>query len=391
MTACGQAVRGSALSGEPDVRKLDAGQYPVRQSRLIDILDQQDYPFLEAVRMSDSVLNPYEVDSKYGQGAIAGPALTAQDMTRYLVPPVEAVLQKYGMVLGFFSSASDKSTPLANARDSSKDREGLFVAVSRFPDEQSAESAATEMNDADFSWNPDNVAVQLPRYSQATAHWRPSVPTLGSTTSHGVFVISILAERRDTNIDALVEMTQKYLDAETKALDGYTPTPRDKFNTLRQDPDRLLVRTLHVDMVVQRPSSGEVVYTRRGFLNKTSRSSYVAFVTNQAGRHQIMTDAQVDRVAVSGLSTVFRTNGVAAARKFVSDYPRIDAEGFRRDYDPPLDVRDSYCYEDLRATSDDRFRCLIAYRSFAIYVQSAQLYDAQQRVVAQYALLANTQ
>jgi len=52
---------------------------------------------------------------------------------------------------------------------------------------------------------------------------------------------------------------------------------------------------------------------------------------------------------------------------------------------------DSYCYEDLRATSDDRFRCLIAYQPYAVYVQSPQLYDAQQRVVAQYAMLANTQ
>jgi hypothetical protein len=235
-------VPGTASPGEPDVRSWDVGNYVTTPNTTMPTLNAANYALLEAYRLADNVLNPYEVDPRYGFGAAAGPALDAASAAKYLVPQSESVLTAHRFVQGFYSSAADNSVPLEDGRGVVRQREGIFAMVLRFPDAQNATAAAKELDAADFAWNPNNIAVQIPGYSQTEAHWRPTVPTLGSSTAHGVFVVSILAETRNADLPTLTGMTRKYLDAEIPVLDRFVPTPPDKWSTLRQDPDHLVAQ-----------------------------------------------------------------------------------------------------------------------------------------------------
>ncbi|MFI6167177.1 hypothetical protein ACIBCN_10335 [Nocardia sp. NPDC051052] len=380
---CASTVGGAGSAAEVDVRTLDTGVFPTEQPKISAHLDEIGYARLEAARMAGAVLSPSEVDAKYTVGASAQVHTDVQSVTRYLAEPVIPVLQKYGFVLGFSTGSADDVRPLEAAEAGSRQREGLTVTVLRFPDATAAKSAAAEIDAVDFAINPENVAVQLPKYADARAHWRPSVPTLGSTTAHGIYVISVLADTRTTDINRLVEASQKYLDAEVRELDKFTPTPTGKFSTLRQDPDGVLVRVMHDGGVVHAPDGqGEVVLTLRGYLN---------YVQDQPGRLPVLQRAGVDRVAVTPDAFGFRARDDAAAAQFVSESAELGNVVDRRAVDPPADVPGASCVQDYVAQKPAQFRCFVSYRRYAALVLGGRLWETQQRAAAQYALLANSQ
>ncbi|MFX0576199.1 hypothetical protein ACHQ4I_16780 [Nocardia nepalensis] len=335
--------------------------------------------------MADAVRNPHEVDAKYALGATASAHTDPGSVARYLYDSTIPVLRKYGMVVGFSSAAADTEVPPEKAlyEISGQQREGLTVTVTRFPDESTAKAAAVELDAVDLAVNPENVAVKLPKYPQAAAHWRPSLPTLGSTTAHGIFVVSVYAVTRNPDLNVLIAITQKYLDAEMSALDAFSPTPTREITTLQQDSDRMLTRTIYDNGKVGRPDgNSNVVYTTRGYLN---------YVLDQAGRSRALGNAGVDRVAVGQLAYLFRARDELAAKQWVKESAELGEPADRRDVDPPAEVPDAVCIEDRFTTAATRFRCFVSYRRYGALILGTRLWETQQRAAAQYALLANTQ
>ncbi|MET8873432.1 hypothetical protein [Nocardia sp. NPDC004604] len=383
VSGCGATVHGSGVAAEIDVRTLDVGALPTSPPKLSSRLSDLGYRRLEAARMSDAVLSPHEVDGKYTGGAAAAAHTEARSVTFYLADAVVPVLQKYDFVVGFSTGSADDSRPLTKATHGSHEREGLVITVLRFPDATAAEAAAKELDTVDFGLSPENVAVTLPKYPTSSAHWRPAVPTLGSTTAHGVYVVSVLADARSADLTRLTEMTQKYLDAELPELDKFVPTPIGKLNTLRQDPDSVLIRALHAGGVVPEPDGqGEVVYTARGYLN---------YILDQGGRFPVLQRAGVDRVAMTPSVLVFRTRDDAAATVFVAESVELGAAVDRRAVDPPEDVPNTACVQDYSAQSSDaQFRCFVTYRCYVALLLGRRLWETQQRAAAQYALFANS-
>ncbi|MET7771494.1 hypothetical protein [Nocardia sp. NPDC005366] len=384
LVGCASTIDGTSVAGEVDVRTLDTGRFPTESPTFMAQLFRSDYLGLEAARMADAVLSPHLVDSDYALGATASAHIAPESVVRYLFDTTVPVLRKYGMIVAFSTASADTRVPPEKALydTTGQQREGLTVTVTRFPDESSARAAATELDAVDAAANADNVRVQLPKYPRAVAHWRPSSPTLGSTTPHGVFVVSVYAVTRKTDLAVLTEMTQKYLDAEVAALDAFTPTPLGKLSELHQDPDRLLIRTLHDNGAVGRPDgNSEVVYTTRGYLN---------YVLDQPGRSKVLNDAGVDRVAVAPLTFAFRTRDATAARRWVRDSAGLGDPADIRAVDSPVDVPDSSCVEDRFTSTPQRFRCFVAYDRYGVLVLGSRLWETQQRAAAQYALLANT-
>ncbi|MEU7142621.1 hypothetical protein ABZ942_24460 [Nocardia sp. NPDC046473] len=380
---CASSVQGTGVSGEPDVRALDTGRFPTAPPKIAAHLDDLGYARLEAARLADAVLSPHEVDPKYAIGASARVHTDAQSVGQYLAEPAIAVLLNHGFVLGFSTGSVEEGAPLTDAAADSRQRDGLTVTVSRFPDATAAKAAAAELDAVDLGLNPENAAVSLPKYPDSRAHWRPAFPTLGSTTPHGNYVISVLAETRTADINRLVDATQKYLDAEVAELDKFTATPIGKFSTLRQDPDGVLVRVIHDKGVVPPPDGqGEVVLTLRGYLN---------YVQDQSGRFPVLRRAGVDRVAVAPSAFGFRATDDAAAARFVAESAELGNAADRRAVDPPTDVPGAACVQDYVAPKDAQFRCFVSYRRYAALVLGGRLWETQQRAAAQYALLANDQ
>ncbi|WP_159080731.1 DUF7373 family lipoprotein [Nocardia suismassiliense] len=380
---CASTVHGTGISSEIDVRSLDTGKFPTTPAKVPARLDDVGYARLEAARMADAVLSPHEVDPTYSAGASALMHTDVQSVTRYLAEPTIPVLLNHGFVLGFSTGSAEDVLPLTTAAAGSRQREGLTVTVLRLRDAAAAKAAAAELDAVDFALNPENVAVSLPKYPDSRAHWRPSVPTLGSTTAHGIYVISVLADSRTADINRLVEATQKYLDAEVAELDKFTPTPVGNFSTLHQDPDGLLARVMHDQGVVAGPDGqGEVVLTLRGYLN---------YVLDQSGRLPVLRRAGVDRVAVAPSAFGFRTADDAAAARFVAESAELGNPVDRRAVDPPADVPGALCVQDYVAPKEAQFRCFVAYRRYVALVLGARLWETQQRAAAQYAVLANAQ
>ncbi|WP_157121294.1 DUF7373 family lipoprotein [Nocardia miyunensis] len=384
VAGCSSVLHPNAVAGEVDVRTLDTDSYSsTKPPALLNHLAAFGYAYLEAARLADAVLSPYEVEPRYFWGAAAGAQVAPESVTEYLADPVVKVLYDNGFIVGFSTGAADSVTPLTKAVYGTHDHEGIRVTVLRFPDAASARSAAQQADAVDMALNSQNTRVELPKYADAFAHWRPTVPTLGSTLAHGAFVVNILADARTTDLTRLTEMTQKYLAAELPVLDKFVPTPDEKIAALQQDPDHILVRTLHDGEVVGGPADGsEIVYTLRAYLN---------YVQDQGTRYPVMRRAGIDRVAVAPSAYVFRTRDAAAAEQFVVESAHLGDAASRRDVDPPERVPNAMCVENYTAPAAARFRCFVAYRRYAALVLGQQLWRTQERAASQYALLANAQ
>ncbi|MBF6330441.1 DUF7373 family lipoprotein [Nocardia transvalensis] len=382
LAGCSSTTAGNGQPAEIDVRTLETGNFPTTTPRLETRLDRTGYLRLEAARMAAAVRSPYLVDAKYSVGASASTHVDSRSVAQYLDVSAVPILTKYGFIVGFSTASADDVMPLDKATRNTHGREGLAVTVLRFPDVASAKSAAIEIDGADFAAHSENVAVRLPNYPGSVAHWRPSVPTLGSTTAHGIYVVSILADSRAPDLSRLVEITQHYLDVELPELDRFLPTPVDMLEDLPRDPDRLLARTLHNSGVVPPPDGqGEVVYSLPGYLN---------YILDQAGRYPVLERAGVDRVSVTPTVFVFRTRDASAAERFVGDSTALGDPATHSPVDPPEGVPSSVCVRDLTARDEGEFRCFVAYGRYAALVLGHRLWETQQRAAAQYALLANS-
>ncbi|MFG1789923.1 hypothetical protein [Nocardia sp. NPDC049149] len=379
---CASTEPGTGVPGEPDVRTLDTGRFPTARPSQPTRLDEVGYARLEAARLAGAVLSPHEVDAVYSNGMSAQVHTDVQSLTRYLAEPVIPVLLNHGFLLGFSTGSADEKRA-QQAPDGSTVRAGLTVTVLRFPDAAAAKAAAVELDAVDLGLSPENAPATLPKYPDSRAHWRPGVPSLGSTTPHGNYVISVLTEARTPDLNRLVESTQKYLDAEVVELDKFTPTPVGKFSTLRQDPDGLLARVIHDQRVVPAPDGqGEVVLSLRGYLN---------YLQDQTGRYPVLQRAGVDQIAVTPDAFGFRTRDDAAAMTFVRESAELGNAVDRRAVDPPDDVPGAQCVQDYLAFKEGQFRCFVSYRRYVALVIGPRLWETQQRAAAQFALLANSQ
>ncbi|MCX4097846.1 hypothetical protein [Nocardia sp. alder85J] len=381
VTGC-TTIRGTGTPAEIDVHTLDTGRYSAQPPTMSRIVDRVGYLRIEAARLAGAVLSPYSVDPAYAVGASAEAHTDTSSVTDYLYETTVPALTAHGFLVGFSTGSADSVMPLTKAVHGTREREGLTVTVLRFPGPEDAAAAAHDMDAADFAANPENTAVQLPDYPDAAAHWRPSVPTLGTTLAHDAFVIAILADARTTDLDRLVQTTQRYLRAELPELDHFEPTPPDQLSTLQQDPDHVLIRTLHASPHIPAPDGqGELVFTLPGYSN---------YVLDQGSRLPVLQRAVVDRVAVTPAALVFRTRDAAAAQQFVRDSAELGDPVNHRPVDPPDKVPGAVCRRDLDVVPAGEFRCFVSYGRYAALLLGQRLWETQQRAAAQYALLANS-
>ena len=240
-SSCTSTVEGRAEPGEVDISTLDVGAYPTGKQRLSPSLFEDDYKVLEGVRFADAIVTPYEVEPKYSHGLGGKLEMTPEDVDVQLPSFFQPVLRSHGMIMAFRTAGADSGLAAGQSFESGS-FEGLSATIMRFPDEGAAKAASAEMDAVDFAHNRENVAVTLPDLPEASAHWRPDVPTLGASVPHGIFVISVFAGRRSVDLTALTKMVTDYLHAEISALDTFVPTPVDEFESIEQDPDGMQVR-----------------------------------------------------------------------------------------------------------------------------------------------------
>ncbi|MCP2289271.1 hypothetical protein ACFYT3_19405 [Nocardia amikacinitolerans] len=381
LTGCG-SVAGTALPGELDVRNLAVGTYPV-DKHAYDQDSNGDGALLEGMRMSEAVVPTVRIDPSltFGRGStVLADTEAALDFVANVSKPV---LDNRKMVTGFAASGSDKADPAGQTRPAA-DATAITNVVFRFPDEATAKLAARELEDADIGVSDQNRRLGSTKYPDAYLHWRPGVPNVGAFLAHRQFVISLFVQRPRADSTDLVNWVDKTFAAQVPALDKFQPTPVDKLDTLKVDPEGLLARVAVADRSGHSPDPVSfAIYSGNHGVHSSD---------DQAATQRLIEETGVDKIAIVDASSVTRTRDSDAAQKLLTGL--IDTAGDQ--FDPanaPNDVPGAKCLQ-LNSKGDPereyKYRCYVPYKRYVGVVTSDKEPDVRQKVAAQYALLANS-
>ncbi|MFB8002178.1 hypothetical protein [Nocardia sp. NPDC056000] len=284
-----------------------------------------------------------------------------------------------GFIAGFATSAqSDQDYGISY---------GASDSVLLFDSEQAASSAAAAL--AQRGWSSVNdipprvEPVHSAAHPTAISSWLPDSQVLASWYATGKFVIVALAESeesRSLNLsdrDLLQTLTDKTITLTSERLRSFTPTPRDQLTTVPFDPDGMLRISLprpDGDSYTNLPG----VYTPAAFLHlendpERAKSRYDKF--------------GVDRVAANG-GRIYRARDMQAAKQLRDD---LVMNRFTRPVESPIGLPTARCRRYRGpVNASTQFYCYVAFDRYVVMTWGLQLADAQQRVSAQYSILARS-
>ncbi|QLY31912.1 hypothetical protein H0264_06290 [Nocardia huaxiensis] len=384
-TGCGSPSDEPAPAPDVDLSKLDVGNYNTTPREIQkSVFDRAR--FSEGQRLSSVVPLPMDIDPRFTiQHGVANPYQVLAFIN------VEKGLGKSatgfdsngnGFIAGFRSSAySDSDIGI-----------GLTLAVSvlLFQDEQSAAAAATTLADLRLSQTDAAERVRIDKFPAALVQWKPGSPEIEGFLASGRYVIythnkdyakeslrdeGILAVPPD--LPAMTSLVIKSLETVQPRLSAFQPTPYDQLADLALDHDGMLGRSLQKpDDEKKRDAAG--LYDRVGGLHLS---------IDPAKDRTLFDETGVDWVA-NHAGLVYRAKDAASAQRITADravVPRL----YRR-ADSPQNLPGAKCRE-FRGSDMfiPRFHCTVTYDRYSAESWSSQLTDAQQRISAQYALLAN--
>ncbi|MBL1075120.1 hypothetical protein JK358_12025 [Nocardia sp. 2] len=384
-SAC-MEISGNPVAGEIDVRKLEVGQYKVSKFSYNQNAGNSA-ALLEGFRMSEAVVPTVRIDSSltYGRGGRAT-VDTADATDAGLADVSKPVLDRNKMITAFIASGTDK-IPLSGGK-SEPGATTITNMVLRFPDSQTAKTAARELEDADFNVAADiNKKVPLSQYPDAYVHWRPGVPNMGTFMAYKDFVISLLIERPTADEQDLLSWVRKTLDAQVPLLDKFVPTPESKLSSLQVDPDDLLARVV----VKDRPKNGTTTPDPTAFA-VYGPTKIIHNANNESDIEKAVTASGADAIAYSDYSTVIRTRDDAGAQTMLSALVADESDHYDT-IAAPNDLPGAKCVQ-LNSKGDTEIeyknRCYVAYKRFIGVVSSDSEADVRQKIAAEYALLANS-
>ncbi|WP_405489195.1 hypothetical protein [Nocardia sp. NBC_00511] len=405
LTGCG-AVSGNPVPGEIDIRKLSVGTYPIEplDSRFSYSHTISGGLELATGRIDDAVVSGPDVDPSITHGVLSVNLQIPEGLGLVLSSVAKPVAESNNMLFG--SSASASTKPLSNVRAANigevyapfgpytpdPSATSFNVTVLQFPDEQRAGAAAEQMEAADFNVAADqNQRVTIDSHPDAKAHWRPGIPSMGTTIAHGHYVVSIFVQQPNPELAGLKSLTEKILAVQLPLLEKLKPLSRRDMLRLDYDPQGMMRRTLHPEKGALPHSESEITRTPRGFLHN---------VDDQSTWKKLLEDNGVDSTATAldgGLLLRARdSNAATALWTGITSATTAPA-------DKQADVPDTVCTETSNTVKpyrfdqedawdhSDRFICTLHYDRYVARVAGTQLADVTQRAAAQYALLVNSQ
>ncbi|MFF0542614.1 DUF7373 family lipoprotein [Nocardia thailandica] len=379
LAAC--AVSGTPVAGEPDVRTLEVGRYPVDAHTYTETAGSAS-ALVEGTRMAEAVVPSVEIDPSliYGRGGTVIPDVDrALDFVANVSKPV---LENRKLVTGYAALGADKPDPAGQSRPDPK-ATAITTAVLRFPDAASATLAARELEDVDIAVSPDNRKLASTKYPDAYVHWRPTVPTIGAFLARKDFVISLFIQRPTADAADLTAWVDKTFAAALPVLDRFEPTPMNELDALPVDTDRLLARAVVADRGAQAPNANTfAVYGTRHMINNSD---------DEAARRRLVTETGADLVALVEAGSVTRVRDQSAAETLMKGL--IDDSAHYDAISAPNDVPTAKCLQ-LNSSGDSKkeykYRCYVAYKRYLGIASSDTEPDVRQKITAQYALLANS-
>lgn len=368
-----------AKPGEVDGAALDPANYPTKpRPPMGKGGDRQHVAVLEANRIADVVVGPWEVDPAInepaGIGMTFGGSPILPERLQLVTSEQAAEVGKPGMITGYASIRKIQ------------DQKVLSNVVLEMKDPAAAKAAARDMPQkmldyaGQYEFTQGTSVVPIAGHDDAFAVASTNTKyqedglshTVRSFTARGPFILMQMAQS-NTDVAEAVSLISKTLDLQKLAIDAFTATPAAELVNLPKDPTGLLARALPL-------APKEESFTNNATLGPRAMLHQEPSATTAS---KMYADAGAD-VKVIGNATVVRTRDNAAAKTLAAGYSKTEG-GAVAPADAVPNLADSTCYE---VTGLDKFACTAAFDRYMFVVYSHRLKDAQQMAAAQYLMLA---
>ncbi|WP_280453390.1 DUF7373 family lipoprotein [Nocardia cyriacigeorgica] len=380
-TSCGSDTE--AATPAVDLTQLDVGGYPTLP-RQLGAPKNKDVPRLvEAQRLANIMPLPVEIDPRFGYQGPGTRTFLLPDES-HLSPIHRWISEEHfaddakGFISGFSATAqSTKASALATTLSST-------VLIFTYP--AAATHAAAKLSRARFLRDDKGPVepAKLNKFPAAHVRWQPGQQTLASWLAQDEFVIVTIAYNAEalmlgeSDLPGLSALAEKAITATSTSLEKFEPTPADKLMENSIDPDGMrsisLARPMG-DSFVNVPGT----YDLHGSLH---------FPTDPVERKQELVDAGVDRVAHDA-GELYRTADAESAQELKDKSSQLNR--MFRSAPAPKGLPQATCTEYKGpAQGAIRFYCHVAFDRYYAFMAAEQLLDAQQRISAQYAILANS-
>lgn len=375
LAGCSSTVAGTPVVDPSGLPKPETGSFATT-ARTIGPTSQADGETLEGYRMAAVVPFIHDVDSTmHFRGDVKTGARDAvQQGVKNLFG--QAAADALGAKPEAWVTVGAGDKPQGTKYDPKNKERGETVAVFRMAGAAEAASVvgpALRAIDKDTSGKdgPAKVRTAIPGYDSAVAYTQ-DIPYSGTVT------VAFLAYKQyviGAYSDFSVDQIRDYFDRQTKALDGFQPTPLDKVSTLQRDPEGVAKLTLA-------PAKGDGGYAlpaRAAVLSQTDVARSV----------KTFADAGVDVVGMGG-STVYRAKDAQGAQHVVDEFSAENRATFPKNQESKVTgAPGATCltYPPYEGASSTNTWCIVAVGRYVGEVATSQRQQAEQAIAAAYVIL----
>ncbi|MEV6095071.1 hypothetical protein [Nocardia sp. NPDC051981] len=375
MAACGGSGGDTSdygpYSGKPSTSDFD--QKPSKARGML----------VESLRLGEHIMYATDIDPEIGMGRGGGVFADRLGLglgDSVISAPETRAANGHDPLAAFGAMAASKSYADYTA---GKPQKFLATSLVEFPDEAAASAAAADMDRADFEANADNVPVAVDAFPAAISHWRPGIPTLGSTMAYKSLVIRVYVQSLDPDLGTLVDMVTRSYRRQIDLLANYTPTPSADLPKLQLDPGKLLPRTVLTDD----PMPTAMKFAVWGV------HAYSALLDSPAEDAKANAEHGINTVAVSYNKRLFKMRDATAAKNYAG---YLDGQPGDTEYIPIRGVSglpDVACRQLSKPSKNleaRRFRCVMFRGEYVATVYSNTDIDLRQLAGAQYSVMGGT-
>ncbi|MCV7398570.1 hypothetical protein H7K24_00145 [Mycobacterium fragae] len=369
------------------VALLDTGKYPTTASHPVGTAGSESSgALLEAQRMAEYVVGPWEVNAKLRESNFAS-TQAAPDVDLLKIA-LEELLP--GPVLDI-AAAHGIITTFATSRYSHGSQSALTNVVMRFPDPGAAAAASAEMaaKNAQIE-DPPRSPIAIENYPEAAASAHDALgekTVVDSFTAWGPYVLYQDAQSRKSSAPDLAPeaalLVEFVLGHQEKLLDQFAATDPAKLANLPLDPTgKLLARTLPTSDLDAAFVAG--VWQPRAWLHFEDDPIAAAAWYAAAG---------VEAVA-KGLTTVYQTHNPGGAARLAQQLASNPGPGVKPTTGVPgLPTAKCFSRQHVAAAPTTRemgarFKCVAHADRYTFIAYSDKEKDVKQQTAAQYRILA---
>lgn len=365
LAACGTTVTGQPTvdaSASPSTQAvpagLDVGSFPTTP-RSVPSPSLDNAWVLEGSRMGEALIQVNEIDPRLtigGAGLRSYPVLKGSQLSSRVPDATASAFTAVDMKVGMTTTRGD---------DFDKPKLATRIGLYRFGTPDDAKKAFDRVKTSQQGMRAVPI-TSVP--GVIAAEFKPG--TVDSYLVEGPFVINISGTGATTDEGA--KFVSKGYELELPKVKSFSPTPTGSIQSLPADNDRILARTLYQNSSSLTESLANVYYGLPTLLHKIRDIS-------KADQYR---NAGVDLVG-EGAAIVYRTSSADAAKK-LADWLGTPSEGTSTAASP-TGLPQAKC---LSRPKLNNYFCSVPVGRFTATAGTDSLAESQQKIAAQYALLA---